>query len=121
MTDPVDVRSIELRRFRSRENGVTAYQEGLKLLVQSGLLGLLRRFSRPFTFDRGANPYSSAYAAGVSEGYNKCLDDIEYFDEQYLQGGLPSKQVRPTFGAEAIALAKGDLTQKDLEKLHGRK
>ena len=121
MSDPVDTRSIELRRFRARGDGVAAYQEGLKLLIQSGILGLLRRFSRPFTFDRGANPYSAAYAAGVSEGYNKCLDDLEYFDEQYLQEGLSVKQVRPTFGAEAIALAKGDLTTKDLEKLHGRK
>lgn len=91
------------------------YEQALPLLKQSGLVNLLRVFARPFLTDGGANVYKAASQAGFCEGYNKALDDIIYFEEMYLREELGKKPIKANFGALGIALAKGDLTEKDIK------
>lgn len=112
--NPVLVQDIELKKFQDSPEAQNSYIDGKNKLLRSGIINLLRIFSRPFTRDNGANPHSAAYNAAFSEGYNKCLDDIVYFEEMYLTQDLGKKPIRATFGALGIALAKGDLTEKDI-------
>lgn len=115
---PVPVSDIELSKLKNNPSFAELYTEAKNNLVKCGFINFLRIFGRPFTRDMGANPYTSAYLAAFTEGYNKCLDDIVYFDEQYLNEVRGKKAVTANFGALGIALAKGDLTKKDLE--HGK-
>lgn len=109
---------VELTRFKNSLDAKNLYLQGIDLLTRSGILGLLRQFARPFSPDRGANPYTSAYLAAHAEGYNQCLDDLMYFDQKYLTEKMKAKEVKADFGGLALAIAKGDLTEKDLE--HGK-
>lgn len=112
--DSVRVAEVELSRFKNSLEALGAYKEAKALLSKCGIVNLLRIFARPFTSDRGANPYTAAYTAAFCEGYNKCLDDIMYFDEQYLNEVRNRKPVRADFGGLSLALSKGDLTEKDI-------
>jgi hypothetical protein len=113
------ISSIELKRFKESSGAIDFYRQARDAFKASGLPGLLRIFARPYTVDGGADPHRAAYSAGVSEGYNQCLDDLLYFEEQYLQQGVGASKVRADFGGQRLALSKGDLTEKDLEKLNG--
>lgn len=112
--DPVKPEVLELNRFKNSE-GRAFYSQALPLLIRSGLISLLRTFARPYAVDNGANPYVAAYQAAFSNGYNQALDDILYFEEMYLQENLGKKEIKATFGALGIAMAKGDLTAKDIK------
>jgi len=112
---------IELNRFRGSTDAVRSYTDAKNGLLRSGILGILRQFARPFTRDNGANPYSAAYSAGVSEGYNRCLDDLIYFEEIYLTNTTGKKNVSANFGGYALAEARGDLTKAETERLKGGK
>jgi hypothetical protein len=113
------ISSIELTKFKESSAALDYYRQARDAFKASGLPGLLRIFARPYTVDGGANPHRAAYSAGVSEGYNQCLDDLLYFEEQYLQQGVSAKKILADFGGQRLALSKGDLTQADLEKLNG--
>src|SRR5688572_25523359 len=108
---------LELERLKRNSNAVLAFKEGIRALKGSGVLDLLRRFARPFTRDGGANPYCAAYSAAVAEGYNKCLDDLTYFEEMYLGEDPRAKGLVPTFGGLELALKRGDITQFEKERL----
>lgn len=108
------VSDIEVAKFKNNPAAKQMYQEGKNLLSSSGIFNFLRIFARPFTRDGGANPYSAAYTAAFCEGYHKCLDDLVYFEEVYLTEPVKGKAVRADFGGLALALAKGDLTEKDI-------
>jgi hypothetical protein len=112
--NPSPASEIELARFKNNLAGVAAYIEGKKLLMQSGIVNMLRIFARPFTADRGANVYTAAYTAAFTEGYNKALDDLVYFEEMYLSEKNKVKPVVANFGALALALSKGDLTEQEI-------
>lgn len=116
--DPQEISSIELSKFKNSVGALDLYRQGKDLLVRSGVINFFRIFSRPFTNDRGANVYQAAYSAAFTEGYNKALDDIVYFDEMYLTEALGKKEIKATFGALGIAIAKGDLTAADIKKLN---
>lgn len=114
--EPVKVEQIELAKFKT-STGPELYRQAKALLEKSGLITLLRIFARPFTIDRGANPYTAAYTAAFCEGYNKCLDDIMYFDEMFLDEKLGKRNVKATFGALALAVQRGDLTAEEAKGL----
>lgn len=111
---PPDVHEIELKRFKNNVEAIKHYTVGKADILASGIIHFLRIFSRPFTRDGGANPYTAAYNAAFCEGYNKALDDLIYFEEQYLTETPGRKPITATFGALGIALERGDLTEKDI-------
>lgn len=116
------VHDIELERFKNDQTANRLYIDGKNLLKQSGILNILRQFGRPYAIQSGSNVYQSAYAAAHSEGYNKALDDILYFEEQYLQDMSNQRPVKADFGGLGLALARGDLTLEDINgKLKGAK
>lgn len=108
------IAEVELDKFKNSQEGLSLYLDAKGKLIRSGIINLLRIFARPFTRDGGANPYTAAYMAAFTEGYNTALDDIIYFEELYLKEKLGRKSVPANFGALRIAMAKGDLTEKDL-------
>jgi hypothetical protein len=115
----MSILDIELTKFKNSVKGLAKYKTGIRDLIESGFINFLRIWSRPFTPDKGANVYTSAYTAAFCEGYNKCLDDLVYFEEQYLSPDIPKRDIKPNFGALSIALAKGDLTVEDIRARHG--
>lgn len=118
----IDVANVELDRFRKDQQATRMYTDGKNLLKASGLFNLLRQFGRPYSIQGGANVYQSAHAAAHSEGYNKALDDLMYFEEKYLAETLGARPVVADFGGRALALSKGDLTMEDINgKLKGGK
>lgn len=116
----ISVAELELTKFKAQPQLVEMYRNGVASLRASGIFHFLRIFARPFTVDRGGNPYSAAYTAAYSEGYNKCLDDIAYFDELYLTEHVGNKAIKANFGGLGIAVAKGDLTEEEA-KSYGAK
>lgn len=106
---------FELERFKKAADALVDYSSGRDFLRKSGIFALLRQFARPFSPDNGANPYIAARAAAYSEGYNAALDDLLYFEEKYLTLGTNSKGIVADFGGLALALRKGDLTEKDIK------
>lgn len=109
------VEIFELDKFKKAPEGLVNYSTGRDFLRKSGIFALLRQFARPFSPDNGANPYIAARAAAYSEGYNAALDDLLYFEEKYLTLSGSSKGVVADFGGLALALKKGDLTEKDIK------
>ncbi len=109
-----DIATIELDRFSKDTNATTLYKEGIDRLKRSGIVAFLRTFSRPYNINGGANVYQSAYASAHSEGYNKALDDLIYFSELYLTPAVGTRGIVADFGGRKLALAKGDLTEDDL-------
>ena len=106
---------IELENFKNSK-GLDEYRAAKKGLIKSGVINLLRIFARPFTPDKWANPYTAAGLAAFTEGYNKALDDIVYFEEMFIEKPVASaKPIRANFGALGIALAKGDLKPEDIK------
>jgi hypothetical protein len=113
---------IELKKFVSDAHRQKRYTDAVEALVDAGIVALLRRFGRPYTPDGGANPYAAAYSAAFCEGYNKALDDLMYFDEQYIAPSVKSGKMTATFGALELALSRKDITPKEYEELkNGRK
>lgn len=112
---------VELRKLKANGTLVIYFKEGINALKASGIFNLLRMFARPFTTDRGANPYTAAYTAAYAEGYNDALDDLIYFEEKYLVDEVKQKQVSASFGGLNLALKKGDLTVEESNKLKGGK
>jgi hypothetical protein len=119
--NPRRIQDIELDRFKLNPIAVENYKAGKNMLRESGLPDFLRLFNRPFLYDQGANINIAASTAAFCEGYNKCLDDIMYFEEMYLTEEKAKKDLVPMFGALERAKAKGDLTEKDLEILNGKR
>ena len=113
--DVVKSQDIELTKFKNTPGAADLYREGKKLLLQSGIINFFRIFARPFSVDRGANVYTSAYSAAFSEGYNKALDDIVYFEEMYLDDKRGQRKVEATFGAIPMAMKSGDLKPSDIK------
>lgn len=112
----IDVPQIELRKFKNNDAAKGLYDKGIDLLRSSGIFEFLRVFARPFSPDRGANPHTASYTAAFCEGYHKALDDIYYFKEMFLEEATSQKQIRATFGALGLAVAKGDLTLEEAQK-----
>ncbi len=112
---PVEVHDLELTGFKNNISAVTLYREAKVKLKQSGIVEFLRPFARPYTADRGANVYSAAYSAAFCEGYNKALDDLLYFEEQYLDDMGGKKKIAANFGGVGLALKKGDISESDLK------
>lgn len=108
------VAELELKRFRENSNARSLYSQARDLLVRSGFLNFLRSFARPYAINQGANPYQSAYMAAFCEGYQKCLDDILYFEDLYLNDLPRAKPIKPEYGALEIALSKGDLKKGEV-------
>lgn len=119
--DPKSVQDIELKKFKNNPIAVELYREAKRLLVESGIINFLRIFSRPLSRDMGANVYTAAYTAAFTEGYAKCLDDLVYFDEMYLEEAIRGKDIRPDFGAISLARGRNDLTDKDVEILNAKR
>lgn len=87
----------------------------IALFREMGLFNFLRRFARPMLVDGGKDVYAAAAQAAFNDGYHKCLDDIEFFQELYLQPTTSKSQARLDFGGRSLALAKGDILPSDLE------
>jgi hypothetical protein len=107
--EPLHAAEIELKAFKNSPTALNMYIEGKELIKKCGLINMLRVFARPFTFDRGSNVNSAAYSAAFTEGYNKALDDLMYFEDMYLKEELGKKKITATFGALGLAIKKGDL------------
>lgn len=111
---PALVEDIELKKFKDTPGAREAYSTGVSLIRKSGIVNFLRIFARPFSVDRGANPHQAAYTAAFTEGYNKALDDLMYFEEMYLTETLGKKKITATFGGIGLALSRGDLTKEEV-------
>lgn len=111
----------ELTRFKANEIAIDKYKEGLRMLQESGFLNLLRVFARPFSIDRGANPYMAAYNGAMMEGYQQCLDDLIYFEHKHLTSMARVKQPLADFGGLSAAVATGKITKQEADSLKGRK
>lgn len=107
-----DIGDIELKRFIEDPHRSQAYREGRNLLKLSGIFNFLRIFSRPYDPTGGSNVYRSAYSAAYTEGYNKCLEDLEYFEEKYLQITPSSQGLKADFGARRLLAERGDLMEE---------
>jgi hypothetical protein len=96
-----------LERFKNDPVAVKELLEGIQKLKSSGIGNLLRMFGRPYAIDRGKDVQASAYLAAFCEGYNKCLDDLLFFEEMYLTEYVqPKSGLSPTFGALEILKQK---------------
>lgn len=112
-----DLGELELKKFVSDAHRQKRYTDAVAALVEAGVIDLLRRFGRPYTPDGGANPYAAAYSAAFCEGYNKALDDLLYFDEQYIAPSVKTGKVSATFGALELALSRKDITLSEYKEL----
>ena len=108
---PIDLKSLELKKFKDNAAAVQAYRDGINLLRASGLFHLLRAFSSPNSPDAGANVYQSAYLCAHTEGFNKCLEDIEHFEIKYLTEMANGKAVVADFGGRKALRMRGDLVE----------
>jgi len=58
----------------------------------------------------------TALAFTKAEGYQQCLDDIEYFIETFLKiQNVKTPKTAAAFGALNRAIKNGDLTEEDLK------
>lgn len=118
---PVEIATVELKNFKDNVKAVKYYVEAKKLLMDSGLVNLLRIFSRPYTRDGGRDQNAAAYKAAYTEGYNDALDDLIYFQEKYLVQDLTKKDVHLDFGSKKLAVDKHkDMTLAEYNKVTGR-
>lgn len=111
------VEQIELENLKNSPNFLRYYQDARESLKISGVINFLRIFARPHLISNGGNIYESATSAAISAGYNKCLDDLMYFEEKYLLEPFNKKNVRPDFGAKTIAFNKGDISKEEKDRL----
>lgn len=104
---------MELEKFHKNALRVEQYKGARTGLLESGITNILRLFARPFSHDRGANPYSAAYSAAFAEGYNAALDQVMYFTELFPEQKVKGEKVQPDFGGLALAYSRGMIRETD--------
>lgn len=107
-----------LDELRRSDSFLTMYTQAMSLLSQSGILEVMREMSRckPASTETGNYLYEQLTNAGFSMGYASALDDLMYFRDKYL---LPivRENPEPEYGAFTIAVAKGDLTEEEVNAI----
>lgn len=111
----------ELDLLRKNPDFLVEYDKGINSLRRSGLLNFLRTVAHCYLYDGGSNPARAAAEASYNAGYHKCLDDILYFQEEFLVESSKKKQVPMDFGGRRLALARGDLLESDFDDKGNKK
>lgn len=109
------IERLALEELKNNPNFIKNYGEGIALLKKSGIFDFLRIFSQPVLKDGGRDIASAAAQAAHSNGYNKCIDDLTFFNELYLKPVDARKTTRLDFGGRALAIARGDILPGELD------
>lgn len=115
-----DIAKLELKTLIGSKSFMTHYANAKLALKDSGIVPFLRIFSSPQLLDGGENKDKASAEAAFCAGYNKCLNDILYFNELHAQPEANRKDIKPTFGALERMVDRGDITQEEYEQ-HKRK
>ena len=93
------------------------YTIALSNLWASGIFNFLRAKGLPKVIGMGSDQSIMATQAAWSAGYNEALDDIINFADKYLTPQTSIADVPMDFGATALALARGDITEEEANDL----
>jgi len=111
-----DIAKLELQTLVGSKSFMAHYANAKLALKDSGLVPFLRIFATPQLLDGGENKDKASAEAAFSSGYNKCLNDILYFNELHAQPESKDKDIKPTFGALERMLDRGDITKEEYEQ-----
>ena len=107
--------------FLSNDNKVSDFRTGIMLLKRSGFLDLVRRLGHPNVINNGSDIYAMAHEGSWSNGFQTGINQIEFFEKLYVLNQTENPVINPTFGGETIAKREGYLSQKELDKVKGKK
>jgi len=107
---------VELEYLKKNPDFHVEYDKLIQAFRKSGLLNFLRSVAHCYLFDGGMNPTRAAAEASYNAGYHKCLDDIMYFQEEFLtESAGKTKRVPMDFGGRRLALSRWDLLESDFD------
>lgn len=95
------------------------YSQALSLLMQSGVIDVLREVGRVRFIPVDTPNYSQVLANEMqySLGFNDALSNLEFFVERYINPTYEGKQTVLDFGAIDRALESGDLTKEEADAI----
>lgn len=100
----------------NRDSVVQLHRDSMIALSKSGILDLLRAWSRPQFFKLGQDTGALAAHGAYSAGYSQCLDDLMEFQE-FLKDEKAEFKLPMDFGSVASLLKQGSINEKEADEL----
>ncbi len=100
----------------NRDSVIALHSDAMISLSKSGILELLRAWSRSQFFKLGQDMGALAAHGAYSAGYAQCLDDLMEFQE-FLKDEEVQLKAPMDFGAINLALKQGLINEKEANDL----
>lgn len=105
-----------LKQIKANPSFLGIYMQALGMLKQSGILEHLQEIGKPRIIEMGKDINMQATQAAWSAGFNDCLELLTNFKEIHFEA--TKEQLQPLYGANKMALERGDLTQEEVDAIN---